>query len=146
MNVFLLWSVVDIISVHYGLERRTLRIFYVGIFRKQQICDSAFWRRVIIPRNNTVSVANTIRMWIKKLVESGSMLKTENIDIYHREHGRYVMTHENVKPVRAVVEWSPRRSACKHAVAFGMYTIMFRGFLSCTKSFILITQSELWLL
>lgn len=76
-----MWSVVDTISVHYGLDRRTLRIFCGDIFRKQQICDSAFWWRVIILRNNTVSVANTIRMWFKKLVESGSMLKTENMDI-----------------------------------------------------------------
>lgn len=67
-----------------------------------------------MPCNKAVPDANTIRMLVKRLKETLSLLKTGKNGLR-----RYVKTIENVQLGRAAIERSPRRSACNHAVAFG---------------------------
>lgn len=94
------------------------------------VTQRLFRRHFLIPRNDPVPSANTIRAWVRQLEESGSTLRAE-------KHGRRrsVRTPQNVQLVRAAVERSPRRSARRHAVALGMSDRSLRRILKLDLQF-----------
>lgn len=63
----------------YSLDRRISRLFYMGVFKKQQTCArhaKMFRLTFIIPLNNFVPNENIIRKRVKRLQETVCTFKT----------------------------------------------------------------------
>jgi transposase len=86
--------------------------------------QKAFCTRFALGQNASVPDWKTILLWISNLRATGSTLKRKSPG-----RPRTVRMPENVEAVRASIQQSPKRSACKHAMALGISSRSLRRIL-----------------
>jgi hypothetical protein len=85
----------------------------------------AFCTRFTLGRNASLPDRKMILLWISNLRGTGSTLKGKSPG-----RPRTIRTPENVESVRASIQQSPKRSACKHAMTLGISSRSLRKILN----------------